>query len=75
MATPKGLKKIEAGLYEHPSGWLLVRTEGWGRNESQYRWEHARRERSGPLIVDSTFVYRTLHKAVADLPKEPPRVS
>lgn len=73
MAAPKGLKKLEAGLYEHPSGWLLLRTDGWGRNENQYRWEHARRDWDGSLIVDSTFVYRTLRKAVDELPKEAPR--
>ena len=63
-----GLTKIEAGLYEHSSGTLIVRTGGWEgpRSKQLQRWEHAERAEVGLSIIGFEL-YPTLREAAAAL--------
>lgn len=68
-----GLTKVEAGLYEHSSGVLIIRTDGWEgpRSRELIRWEHAERQPDGAILVGSLrqngILYRTLREAAAAL--------
>lgn len=69
IMRPK-LRRIRAGLYEHPTGVLIVRTGGWHgpRSTDLARWEYATRGPDGSLNVEGLpTLHRTLRDAAAAL--------
>ena len=64
MAAERSIRRRAAGLYEHVSGALIVRTYAWEgpRGGWQYRWEIGKEDHGEIVVGDDGRLFRRLRE-------------